>query len=295
MDVPAAICRCPSCTERFRITEEQLEAARNAGGKVRCGACLEVFDAHANLVAAPAMAPQQEEPAAPSWLESADQAERPAELGATRFTAPYDPAPTNEPAAPEPVVVGGSTNWGAPVPVSDPIAPPRTGARLAPISARALRNPSGGGAGKWALLTLLAVVALGGQVFALQFSAWTQEPALRNAYDLACKVIGCDLPPRRSLAAIDIAERTVEASATTPETLELRASLVNGASFTQPLPRLELRFTNADGDIVAQHRLPPRKYLEGSARSIAPQQRKAVLIQVEHPGPDAVDYALSLL
>lgn len=294
MDAPAAICRCPSCSERFRVTEDVLEeAARNAGGKVRCGACLEVFDAAANLVSAADVAPEEwQEPAAESWPAATEQPEAPVEQGATRFTAPYEQAVPNEPA---PIVVGGSTNWGAPAPAHDPIAPPRQGARAAPISGRALRTPGSGGAGKWALLALLAAIALGTQILALQYAAWTQDPALRNIYELACKVIGCDLPPRRSIAAIAIAERTVEAATTSPDTLELRASLVNGAAFTQPLPRLELRFTNADGDMVAQHRIPPRKYHEGSARSIAPQQRMAVLIQVEHPGPEAVDYALSLL
>ena len=117
--------------------------------------------------------------------------------------------------------------------------------------------PRRGGAGKWALLTLLAAVALGAQVLAIQFPAWTQDQATRDIYVLACKVIGCDLPALRAVADIDVAERTVEALATPSDTLELRASLVNRAAFTQPLPRLELRFTNADGDVVAQHRIPP--------------------------------------
>ena len=291
MDAPAAICRCPSCTERFRITEEVLDqAVRNAGGKVRCGACLEVFDARDNLVAE-AGAPQAlEEPAAESWLDAPDRAEQ----TPTRFAAPYD-QPAADEGAPEPVVVGGSTNWGAPAQEVDPIAPPRQGARLAPVSARALRVPRRGGAGKWALLTLFAAVALGAQVLAIQFPAWTQDQATRDIYALACKVIGCDLPALRAVADIDVTERSVEALTTTPDTLELRASLVNRAAFTQPLPRLELRFTNADGDVVAQHRIPPRRYSEGSARSIAPQQAAPVLVQVEHPGAEAVDYALSLL
>ena len=34
-------CTCPACTTRFRVTEEQLGVAN---GRVRCGACLTVFD-----------------------------------------------------------------------------------------------------------------------------------------------------------------------------------------------------------------------------------------------------------
>lgn len=35
------ICECPSCRTRFRVTEDQLAVA---DGRVRCGACLAVFD-----------------------------------------------------------------------------------------------------------------------------------------------------------------------------------------------------------------------------------------------------------
>ena len=39
--------RCPHCKATFEVTESQLSAA---GGKVRCGACMEVFDALAYLI-----------------------------------------------------------------------------------------------------------------------------------------------------------------------------------------------------------------------------------------------------
>lgn len=41
------IAECPSCQTRFRVTEEQLAVA---GGRVRCGACLAVFDGRAAAV-----------------------------------------------------------------------------------------------------------------------------------------------------------------------------------------------------------------------------------------------------
>ncbi|WP_197474855.1 MJ0042-type zinc finger domain-containing protein, partial [Oleiphilus sp. HI0079] len=39
--------RCPHCKSTFEVTESQLSAA---SGKVRCGACMEVFDALAYLI-----------------------------------------------------------------------------------------------------------------------------------------------------------------------------------------------------------------------------------------------------
>ena len=42
MSQSSTLTRCPHCETRFRVTEEQLGIAR---GKVRCGHCMEVFNA----------------------------------------------------------------------------------------------------------------------------------------------------------------------------------------------------------------------------------------------------------
>ncbi len=41
------ITQCPNCDTRFRVTESQLQVA---GGRVRCGACLSVFDGASRLI-----------------------------------------------------------------------------------------------------------------------------------------------------------------------------------------------------------------------------------------------------
>ncbi|MCG2579552.1 MAG: zinc-ribbon domain-containing protein [Marinobacter sp.] len=65
--------RCPNCDTRFRVTDEQLSIAK---GKVRCGNCMEVFNAVDHQVkpaAAPATPLQPTPPATPD-TESADSA-----------------------------------------------------------------------------------------------------------------------------------------------------------------------------------------------------------------------------
>ncbi|EON93368.1 Zinc finger-domain-containing protein [Marinobacter lipolyticus SM19] len=65
--------RCPNCDTRFRVTDEQLSIAK---GKVRCGNCMEVFNAVDHQVkptAAPAT-PSQPSPTATPDKESADSA-----------------------------------------------------------------------------------------------------------------------------------------------------------------------------------------------------------------------------
>lgn len=64
--------RCPNCDTRFRVTDEQLSIAK---GKVRCGNCMEVFNAidHQVKPAAPAAPPPPTSPAS-SDAESTDSA-----------------------------------------------------------------------------------------------------------------------------------------------------------------------------------------------------------------------------
>lgn len=57
--------RCPNCQLAFRVAASQLEAA---AGKVRCGICLEIFDALANQVGIE----QQPSPPAPAWARFGD-------------------------------------------------------------------------------------------------------------------------------------------------------------------------------------------------------------------------------
>jgi len=42
--------QCPHCQTRFRVTEEQLEVAR---GRVRCGSCMQIFNAFENRIKEP--------------------------------------------------------------------------------------------------------------------------------------------------------------------------------------------------------------------------------------------------
>lgn len=57
-----AITRCPKCSTSFRITEAHLKSAK---GAVRCGSCLNIFNAKENLISEPKPEPKQEPKPAP--------------------------------------------------------------------------------------------------------------------------------------------------------------------------------------------------------------------------------------
>ncbi len=234
----AGVCACPACGTRFQVAEDQLAAA---AGRVRCGACLTVFDAKAQLSAQ---------------------------------TATHEPSPGSQP----PSAAGNRA--GQPAAAASASGPPkagRSGTALPTLGALAA--------------ALLLVVNIG----ALQWRSWSQAPALRDAYRIGCELVGCQLPPRRSLAAIEVRERG-EVRSGPPEALELSAELVNRARFRQPFPLIAVALRTKSGETFAEHRLEPARYLQPTqARTMAPGQAVAIALRVPDPGPLAADYTLALL
>ena len=140
-------------------------------------------------------------------------------------------------------------------------------------------------------LTLLLVV----NVLGLQFSVWSQLPAMRGLYAQACGFAGCDLPPLRSLAHIGLEAQAGEGRLGPPEPLTLAATLVNRARFRQRFPTLALRLLDARGTIVARHRIAPSGYLAADAPpAMAPNQRTSIALRFDDPGTEAVRYAVAL-
>ena len=141
-----------------------------------------------------------------------------------------------------------------------------------------------------ALIALLAVNVLG-----LQLSVWSQLPALRGLYAQTCGFAGCDLPPLRSLAHIDLEAEAGDHRIGPPERLTLAATLVNRAPFRQPFPTVALRLLDAKGEVVARHRMAPASYLDDDAPlSMPPNGRTSIALQFDDPGAEAVRYAITL-
>jgi predicted Zn finger-like uncharacterized protein len=111
------VTECPNCRTRFRVSEAQLQRAR---GRVRCGACLHVFDGVDHLT-----------PESLRWQAEQEQARLDLdtlleELGSTASAdAPPKAAGSRSGALPEPALFGGYEDADAP---GEGAAPTATGA-----------------------------------------------------------------------------------------------------------------------------------------------------------------------
>lgn len=262
------ICACPACGSRFRVTEAQLGAA---GGQVRCGACLALFDAR-------------------STLESAALA-GPAPVPPTPAPAAFHPAPVPEPVAsvPRPApALSAHPEPGEIVPRRPP--PPTPGYRYS-------RPPVA-----WRLvLVLLLGVGLAANVLALMADGWALRPDLRPRYQQACRLLGdwapaaaCQLP--RALASFEVSEPLEVERSDPPATLVLTGRMVNQAGFAQPAPALLLRLVDGDDAPVAEHELAPEDYLAtAQGAPFEPNEAADLSIRVPDPGSGAVGMTLTLL
>ena len=346
---------CPECGTRFRVAAEMLEVA---GGQVRCGACLAVFDAReagedaraageemldagagvefASEAApdfgfnaadgppaeSPGSQPQEpeQEPALapppppasfratrrPFAAESPDAAADalpsavPAALRADIRRPETPPAPPPAPATQlSPQARMGARaalaasalpkNTSPPAPTDAPLAGP------APVRTRRAREAGRKGAGSVFLLAVALLALLAGNVFHLHFDAWSRKPELRGAYETACDVIGCRVPSPNAPAAWSFQPQGITRPGP-PEPITLEVVLVNNAAYKQALPTVGARFTDANGELIAEEQLTPRDYQpDRPAERVSPNKRKALRMRFPDPGADAVRYQISLL
>ena len=142
---------------------------------------------------------------------------------------------------------------------------------------------------------VVAVVALGAQVLWYQFERWTRDPELRFIYEMVCDVAGCELPVMRSLPDIITTNLVVRTHPDIDGALIVDALILNEASFAQPFPVVELRFSRIDGQLAAARRFEPVEYLSGELRGATQMQVMTpvhIALEIEDPGPDAVNYVM---
>ena len=258
---------CPECGTRFRVQEGQLVVA---DGIVRCGACLEVFQASERLELFDPDAPVQE-PEPVSTLQ-----DRHRSVLAGRGDVPDHDMDFES--LPKP---------GPNMPLAEVLAP--TPPSLDAGLARPRHQLS------WALVLLVGLLLAAGQFAYWTFEESALDPELRPYYAWFCERVGCVLPERRDVAGIRSRRLSVSSHPDYEDALLLEASLENAAPHPQPFPIIEVRFETVRGDPVAVRRFAPEHYLAGEVAvgTLMPTNRSVrIALEFESPGDEAVNYQL---
>ena len=269
--------RCAACGTTFRITTEQLVSHQ---GKVRCGACGEVFNALQNLVhsrtAAEAEADASQRPDTTALDETSDQTTSVSTALAAPGHATADvvlngPATlaTNTNGRRNPSDAGGDEFVGSGGDgASVGSAPLDTALTTEPVLAEATPTAHDGVARRatkfpwWSLAgAVLAITALGAQAaYFYRNEAAARLPEAKPWLELMCKQVGCKVDVLRDAQAISIESSDLQADSANRNLLTLVALLRNRAGFAQDAPHLELTLTDAQDVLVARRVLAPLDY-----------------------------------
>lgn len=272
---------CDHCRTVFRVTPEQLQAH---GGQVRCGRCMQTFDALVALVPvdAPSSSPSPPEPPLP-------EPPPPADVAAVPAAAIADPAPAaaedsgalpDIPAQPSPAPAEPSLE-------SSPDALPATHEpeqpRIQPAAAvlpdadnpfidEAAVAPAAAPAPAPRRPWLIAASVLLGLVLAAQVIYFyrgeiaARQPLARQWLNMACARVGCIVALPQSPKAILIEASDLQSvDPARPNRIQLTATLRNHADHHVAYPALDLVLTNANDHTLARRIFLPVEYL-GSGR-----------------------------
>jgi predicted Zn finger-like uncharacterized protein len=307
--------RCPHCQTHFRVTAEQLKFRQ---GKVRCGACREVFDAldslsdEAPVLQAATVVPPAAESesrrspdgtsgplAAIVMVESIQAAanessDSPAEAEPAQELEP-EPESVPEP-TPEPEPEGEPKPETEPEP--EPAPEPEKPAAVEPaveewppvpaVPAPARRWP-------WVIGSVaLLLVAAAQLAYIFRTELAVVAPELRPALLGGCELIGCTLPRpvKPELVGIETSDLAPEGNG-----LLLTATLKNRAPFEQDFPHLELTLTDTQDAALVRKVLTPADYLpagQDAAQGFAARGEVAIRLTLTADDVPAVGYRLYL-
>jgi predicted Zn finger-like uncharacterized protein len=250
---------CPACSTLFAIKAEHL---LTAAGRVRCGACGQVFRAFDYVYEDLATAQ-----AALADFQAADSS-TPVDTGKA---APHGDARAvaDDAALLEPAYAGA---WGE--------------------RSHFWRN-IGYAAVIVALLLLLAL-----QWLYFNRARLAADNDWRPRLERLCSALHCDLPLRVDRSRIELINRDVRKHPQVKDALLINATFVNHAGFRQPYPILAITFLDTAGTPIAARRFKPAEYLGDKVdigAGMPPDAPLQVVLEIEDPGEEAVSFQFEFL
>lgn len=300
--------RCAHCHTVFRVTTAQLQVH---GGQVRCGRCMQVFDALAALAPEPAVAEAENG----ATLETASPAAAPSV--ASPSPEIIEPVPESPPEPPrellpelQPVILAEAApseaigdegvpgaadampEFPVPVTVVDADNPfTQMTAEEPPVAPRRRLMA--------AASATLAVVLAAQAVFFYRSEVAARHPLAKQWLNWACAQAGCavSLPQRPQSILIEASDLQLIDPAN-PNRIQLTATLRNHAGHDVGYPALDLVLTNVNDHTLARRIFLPEEYLgagRDAAAGIAANAEMTVRLALETGNLGAAGFRLAVL
>ncbi len=257
---------CPHCHTIFRLNQQQLD---QADGMVRCGVCQQIFNARVqpDLFNENPQGHDADTSATDSRIEPTIDVATDTHQQATQTDSDILFKETSDHVVPE---------------VLRDHAPHRS------LAATAL----------YALGSILLLVTLG-----LQYAWFSRESLIQQRWvqpymARLCQHIDCALLQLRDPRKIELSSRNVYTHPTEDDALMVSLTLVNRAPYAQPLPDIQIEFSDVVGTVIAARRLRPQEYLNTGTDEPQPLQPDApvsVAVEIVDPGKQALTYEFKFL
>jgi predicted Zn finger-like uncharacterized protein len=148
----------------------------------------------------------------------------------------------------------------------------------------------------WVAGTAVLAVLFLLQVVHAQRYDLARSPAFGPIVAGAYSFFGARALAPTDLAAYELRQWGAASDPSAPNRLVLRASVVNHASYAQPMPLLRLALQDRFGGTMGLRDIAPADYLPGSGGSslLGPGERADALIRIVDPGAEAVGFELDV-
>ena len=287
------ITTCTSCSARFRVTPQQLNAKQ---GQVRCSRCRTVFNGFEALERFP------DDDTGARLLAAREAAERATGPMPAVEALPFEDLPDIETLQAAPLAAHASQPAPVEEPAPLPSTPPRA-VRTAPHVARSdltLPPPPRAEppARAWGFgATLLALVLCAELTYAYRAALAQRYPVLRPYLEAVCSAAGCAVAWSREDAMLKLEDSELLEVPGRPSEIALGARIRNLARVAQEYPHLELTLTDVTGQAAIRRVLRPTDYLGRPASgvdTIAPGAELSIQLRLETPRIKATGYELLL-
>jgi Protein of unknown function (DUF3426) len=146
----------------------------------------------------------------------------------------------------------------------------------------------------WWIIAILALLL----IFVLQYSYFmrnelAQHTVLRPWLERLCILAACDIPMQKDINKIIILNREIHGDTDNKNILQVNITLKNIATYIQPFPKIQLTFSDINGNKIAYRQFSPDEYLSKQlvkTRGMQPQVPVLANLQILDPGRKAVTF-----
>jgi len=237
------ITHCPACQTQFFATEEQLN---KHGGKVRCGQCMQVFDARAQLISVAENSDDSSDNSRVDVNSASIAAPRPADppsaLATTiNLTEVADTASSSEASDRQPSFV------------DDTVKKNKNRSNTASNKSRVWL---------WSFASLLLIlIAVTQSIYFLREEIAIYYPNAKPYLLQACQQLSCNINLPKKIEFIVIDDSDMQEDAEHRGLVRFASTLINTGNHVIAYPNLELTLTDVEDKPVLRRIFKPDEYL----------------------------------